>query len=362
VLNFNSSPDPKESTWSKLSSGLSPEAESVVSSAPTEPYWTENLLFALYDPELDIGFWLHLGTVANDWTMWEERVLVMLPASEGSLTMWAFHRTVPERRPAASNLEFDCIEPFRRWSVRFDGYAVHTTDEEMIAGLSRPGTRRQLVIDLDIECVSPIWDAQTAAVTAGAGAMSAQGWAKDHYEQLYRAAGTVAIDGVVHDFAGTGWRDHSRGPRGGGAGEAWGGHVIMGGLFPSGRSFVFSRYWRPDGLITLEGAAVVDGANRFHYAKVEASPRLDMFHMDGERLPVLLHWEDGRLDVECRTLRSLWTPMRKKYAAAIDMEGAALNYALNFSLCCWDDEEAVVYSERSDMLNDPAPELWYAEA
>ena len=345
-----------------LSSGLAAEREDVVSTVPSEPFWTENLLFALYDPDTDLGFWLHLGTVPNDWTLWEERVLVMLPGDQGLLTMWSFHRTAQERRPAASNLEFRCLEPWRRWHLGFDGFAVHTSNEEMAAGSSPPGERHRLVIDIEAIGATQVWDAETAASNAkGSGSMASQGWAKEHYEQMFRATGTVQVGEHVHAFHGTGWRDHSRGPRGGGTGDPWGGHLIMGGLFPSGRAFILSRYWTPDGRVTLEGACVVDGDGQFHYAQVETAPRLENFQLAGEILPVGLTWDGGDLDLACTTDRSLWTPMRKKYTAAVDMSGPALNYALNFSRCNWEGEEAYVYSERSDMLNALAPAAWYAD-
>jgi hypothetical protein len=338
--------------------GLPPGAESVIADPPSEPFWCENLLFALYDPGSDIGFWLHLGTVPNDWTMWEERMLMLLPQGEGFLTMWSFHRTAPERRPAASNLEFRCIEPFRRWGVTFDGYAVHTTEDQMVAGASPPGERRRLVIDLDIDCVGGVWDAGTAASgSRGAGSLDSQGWAKEHYEQLFRVSGRVTAGPMEIDFDGVGWRDHSRGPRGSGSGATWGGHVIMGGLFPSGRGFILSRYWTPEGIVTLEGGGVVAEGGEMRYARVESAPRLTEFVMAGEPLPIGLSWDGGRVDLECVTRRSLWTPMRKKYAAAVDMTGTGLNYALNFSRCVWDGEEGWVYSERSEMLNQPAPHL-----
>ena len=347
---------------SRLSPDLPPEAESIVEEPPAEPFWCENLLFALYDPSHDIGFWLHLGTVPNDWTMWEERVLALLPEGDGFLSMWSFHRTVPERRPAASNLEFRCVEPFRRWHLGFDGYAVHTTGEQMVAGTSPPGERRRLAVDLDVECVGGVWDAAAAASSRGAGSLDSQGWAKEHYEQLFRASGRVAAGSREFDFDGVGWRDHSRGPRGSGGGAPWGGHVIMGGLFPSGRGFILSRYWTPEGRITLEGGGVLDADGRLDYARVQAAPRLSQFVPEGEPLPVGLSWDAGSVGLECVTRRSMWTPMRKKYAAAVDMTGAGLNYALNFSRCVWDGEEGWVYSERSEMLNRPAPELDHAGA
>jgi hypothetical protein len=50
---------------------------------PDIPAWTENLLFSPYDAVNDVGMWLHLGTVADKWEMWEDRVLVALPGRGG---------------------------------------------------------------------------------------------------------------------------------------------------------------------------------------------------------------------------------------------------------------------------------------
>ena len=36
---------------------------------PDIPNWSENLLFAVYDPDADVTMWLHLGTVPGKWTM-----------------------------------------------------------------------------------------------------------------------------------------------------------------------------------------------------------------------------------------------------------------------------------------------------
>ena len=89
-----------------MSSGLPDERDFIVAECPDVPMWSENLLFAVYDPDADIGMWLHLGTVAGKWTMWEDRVLVMLPGQEGALSLRAYHHTAPERRPAGPGLEF----------------------------------------------------------------------------------------------------------------------------------------------------------------------------------------------------------------------------------------------------------------
>jgi hypothetical protein len=67
---------------------------------PDTPKWSENLLFTLDDPANGIALWLHLGTVPGKWTMWEDRVLVMLPGDEGCLSLRGYRHTAPERRPA----------------------------------------------------------------------------------------------------------------------------------------------------------------------------------------------------------------------------------------------------------------------
>ena len=66
-----------------MSSGLPDERDFMSPECPDVPKWSENFLFTLYDPDADLAMWLHLGTVPDKWTMWEDRVLVMLPGRDG---------------------------------------------------------------------------------------------------------------------------------------------------------------------------------------------------------------------------------------------------------------------------------------
>ncbi len=341
-----------------LSSGLAVEKESIVAVKPAEALWAENLLFALYDAKADMGFWLHLGSVPSEWAMWEDRVLVCLPGDDGVLTQWGYYYTPQDQKPAGPNLVFRCIEPFKRWKVTFDGFALHVSNEDMAKALAPDGLKKRLIIDLDIECATPVWDAHSAAHSGvGKGEMTAQGWAKEHYEQLYHARGVVKVDDKTYPIeAATGWRDHSRGPRGGGeAGTSlgWGGHVIAGCLYPSGRAWIFSTYWDPTGKITLEGAFVVEKDGSVHWAEVLDPPRLTELVMAGEKLPVRLRWNGGELNLTMDTKRSIWTSMQKRLAVGKDLAGAGLMYVLNFGPCEWDGEVGQVYIERSDPLSKP---------
>ena len=342
-----------------LSNGLPIEAEGIVSERPDEPFWAENLLVSLYDPEADIGFWLHLGSLPSQWDMWEDRVFLCLPGDEGVMSTYGYYYTPQEKKPAGPNLAFRCIEPFKRWKVTFDGFAPHVSNAEMQQGRVPDSLRKRLIFDLDLDCVSPVWDAHASTRGhGGMGDMSTQSWGREHYEQLFRARGHLQVDDKTYEInAATGWRDHSRGPRAASSGESFGGHAIAACLFDSGKSFVLSTYWRPDGMITMEGAAVVDEAGAFHFAEVLEPPKLTELQMSGERVPIRLRWDGGELNTVLETRRSVWLSVQKARSAGSlvvgkDLGGEGRMYVVNFGPCEWDGEGGHVYLERTAALND----------
>jgi hypothetical protein len=347
-----------------LSGGLSAERESIRNVEPEVPFWCENMLFALHDPTTNVALWLHLGTVPNDWSMWHDMCYAVLPDEEGVLSMWSYHRTTPDRRPAGANTTFRCIEPFRRWHVAFDGYGLHTTLADMSQARAREGVKQRFSVEVDIEFVTPAWDMHAASQTAvGKGTMHGQGWAKEHYEQLYRATGAVQFGEASLPFNGYGWRDHSSGPRSGGTGAPWGGHVITGCLYPeSGRGWGLGRYWDPDGTITLEGGWVVGDNGTLVHAEVTEAPRLRSLTLEPEHLAVGLRWPGGSLETTITTRTSLWTAMAKHLAVGLDLEGPGLMYVLNHGPATWDGEVGHAYIERSDFQNAFPAELHAPEA
>ena len=350
-----------------LSSGMPADRERVVASAPGIPLWAENFMFALYDPALDLGMMFHLGTRPDDWTMWHDQAYLLLPPAllpdEGGIGwMWAYHRTAPGRRPAGSNLAFRCLEPFRRWEVTFDGYMLLTPNREMTEGLAREGRHHRVTVSLEAEMLTPAWDLEAAAhVGTARGSMASQGWASEHYQQLYRATGTVTVGSDRAAFTGYGWRDHSRGPRGG-QGSAWGGHVTTGAVYPdSGRAWSFSRYWTPEGTISLEAGYVVDGDGRLHQARIVEAPRLRHLILAGEELPVSLEWDGGSLTTSVTTRRSLWMAMTRNLAVGLDLTGPGLMYSISHGPASWDGEAGTVYVERSDFQNAFPEQLRHRE-
>jgi hypothetical protein len=326
-----------------LSSGLDPNSERTVRACPDVPAWTENLLFTPYDPVNDIGMWLHLGTVADMWEMWEDRVVIALPEDQGVLSMWAYHRTVAERQPAGANLEFRCEQPFQKWRITFDGFCLRSTYEQMRTGLLADGPKTHVRLDLEVECVTPVWDAATAG-----GGMAEQSWAREHYEQLTRVTGQLVVDGVTTDVNGAGWRDHSRGPRGADTLKDWGGHVITGGVLPSGRAFGMCRYWARDGHTTLEGAYVVtDGVLR--QVDIASGPPPAVLARDGERYSFAL---DGADPIDGVVRSSLWLSMADGLPYGVVDPVRA--YAVSWAEVQWNGETGYAYLERSAMTGSHA--------
>ncbi len=351
-----------------LSSGMPTEKEYMVTTAPTEPFWSENILFAFFDAKADVGVWLHLGSVPNDWRLWEDRIYITLPGDGGVLWVWAHGHPRAEELPKGAALSFECIEPFKRWRLKYDGFAQYATNAEMENAYPPDSVRRRVFMDLEVECSTPVWDAHKAKSVGGKGGMDTQSWAKEHYEQLFRCTGVIRLDnaaarpntvdnvaGSLNDIAiteGVGWRDHSRGPRGGETRDPWGGHFIVGCQFPSGKALIFSQYWKPDGVMNLNGGCVVDKDGKFHYAEVLATPFLSHMAMQGERLPIHLKWDGGEIDSTMLTTKSIWIPRERKHTVGQFKQGKFDMYVLNFGPIEWDGEVGYAYIERSSHLND----------
>jgi hypothetical protein len=341
-----------------LSGDVPPEREAIRREQPDVPFWSENLLFAPYDPGTGAALWLHLGTVPNDWSMWHEMNYAMLPGGEGVLSMWSFHRTAAERRPAGSNLRFECLEPFRRWHLSFDGYGLHTSLDAMQEGFARLGPVRRWSVDLEVEGITPLWDYHTGATAeSGHGGMEDQGWAKDHYEQMYRARGTVRFGDDELPFDGYGWRDHSSGPRGSGAGAPWGGHVTAGAVYAGGRGWGATRFWAPDGTINLEAGWVCDERGRMHHAEVIDAAQLTELILAGEELPFVLRWEGGTLELSVTVARTLWLGMGMGLPVGRNAQGVGQMFVPSWGSAKWDGEDGVVYVERSNPLNSLPKDL-----
>lgn len=270
ISDDHKAPSPKDAYATTATPADDAAREVCLATAPPDlPMYAENFMLACYDAAADVGMWLHLGTWPEDFGIWEDLVLLSLPASEDVLCTTGYRRVPQQERPAGPQLSFTCVEPFRRWRVDYDGLATRSTRSALAAGLLEDGQRERVELHLDVECVTPVWDG--ASSTSG-GSMADQVWASDHYQQLLQVTGKLVTRGQTLQLSTTGVRDHSRGQRGH-AMNRWGGHTLVHLLFPSGRAVGVQRMYDVTGNPSFDMAYVlIDGV--WSTAEVLHAPRV----------------------------------------------------------------------------------------
>ncbi|HET9628215.1 MAG TPA: hypothetical protein VFP14_01915 [Novosphingobium sp.] len=343
-----------------LSLGFDPARERVLRESTGQERFAENLMFALSDPSLGISMWLHLGTWPDDFGMWEDYIQLHLPDGAGTLWSRSYARVPIDQRPAGANLKAQCLEPWRRWRLTFDGVVTRTPPEELRTGPACDGPREWFQFDLELTMAGPVWDAHSSAESKhGGGSMGEQVWAKDHYQQLYTVAGTITFDEKTTPFLGSGVRDHSRGQRGLRT-DQFEGHALISALYPSGKGFGMQRVWNPEGRITLDTAFVyIDG--QYEFASVVKCPRIGrQLRYAGESLELVLRSELGEHRLTGELVSSGFI--------SFDNSGMGLSigarpnnpdgyFAPGFARWDWDGERAIGLTERSERHFNNPPEV-----
>ena len=182
-----------------------------------------------------------------------------------------------------------CQEPFRRWEIRYDGVARLTTTEALTTGLLRDGPTVPVRLEMTFEPATPPWG-------FGEG-MESETWADVHYEHSGRFSGVLHYADQVATLAGTGYRDHSTGPRDVGPMLS---HSWVHGEFASGRAFqVFAAHTRPDQHFT---SAYVAAGESVRAAGVRSVPGWQGRDGDPGSFVVVLETDDGPAEITGRTL------------------------------------------------------------
>src|SRR3984885_13546792 len=235
-----------------------------------EAYWLYG-----YDPDAKVGHYLYLAAEKDDVLLRRESVFLLLP--DGSvLAQHGAGRNSHGATAAGDRLEIECVEPFRRWRGRYAAPMYRLAAGGVVAGPGPGGGLVEAVIHSEATSVAAPWNPEGD-------------WGEQppslRYHQFYDARGTVTVAGAAYDFAGPGFRSHSRRRR---DLPGFTGHAIINGRFPSGRGFGLLRYRatadRPErgrGFLYLDDVA--------HDADVVTWPHLGEAVAGGERLTIELH-------------------------------------------------------------------------
>ena len=242
----------------------------------------------------------------------------------------------------AGALTYRCIEPFRRWSVTFDGPVIDGHSSEQIEGrlkTRKPSTKVRL--EAEMTMVTPAWVQEVSADTASMTekeAANAQAMGMGYrFEHHFRAQGTWEIDGTKRDFRGVGTRIHRQSIR---RLEGFKGHCWLSAVFPDGRAFGCLAYPPLPGSdeYSYNDAAIYkDG--RLVPARIVKAPFLRRIVFEGDDVSVELESELGRTRIEGVTALSTFR------VGNPDIGG--LNLQQGGARFTWDGQSAYGMVERS---------------
>jgi hypothetical protein len=240
-----------DQTEFEFRAGLRDEDDAPLLAAPDVPGYREHIWWIAHDSSNGMGVMFHMGTAEHDFNVIRQQVVVFLPNDELIIDICHAEAIRTPWRVRGASLIMQCVHPFHQWRMTTNSMGQRAMLRELWSNALRPGAKIPLRLDIDAECVGPVWSADGKQ---GAERMQQQEWASSHYQQTIRLRGTVIIDGVSHDFDGTGVRDHSRGPRHMGK---WTGHCLSSAPFPGGRSFGIMAMAGHGGTILYSSAYVV---------------------------------------------------------------------------------------------------------
>jgi prepilin-type processing-associated H-X9-DG protein len=333
-----------------LRGGLAVEKDLVLPGKPQDPEMRESVSVWLFENGGE--FAMPRTGIEAEASSWEDRRLqANFAFADGRVLNGAGRGAAPsaigpDGRPTvigAGALTFRCIEPFRRWTVIFDGPALDGHVAEQIDG--RFKTKKPVLthvrLEADMTMVTPAWvqefSGDIAQMTAQEAANAQAMGLGYRFEHHFRAQGTLVIDGRTRDFKGTGTRIHRQSVR---RLEGFTGHCWLSALFPDGRAFGCLAYPPLSGSSEYSyNDAVIYQNGRLIRARIRKAPFLRRIVGRGDDVSVELESELGITRIAGITALSTFR------VGNPDMGG--LNLQQGAGLFTWDDQRAYGMVERS---------------
>ncbi|PEQ12839.1 hypothetical protein B2G71_10560 [Novosphingobium sp. PC22D] len=284
---------------SDLSGGLPESREYPVGDKPPEAGFRDAVNVWIEDATGLFAMRVGVEGVSDDWDnheMWLD-----IAFSDGRLySRRGNGKTHPasdgEGRPRVRGtgpLRFECVEPFRRWTARFDGPAAITSAQAIIDDPDfEEKAWADVTFDIDMEMAAQPWEPGTILPEAAEALGGKQGeYMSPRYEQLFRCTGTLAIDGERHAVRANGLRIRRTGFR---AFAGFWGHCWQSAIFPSGRAFGFNVYPPRDDMESYCEGWIIDGDGKRIGARPVGIPWLRKLVTGGEDVSCVLETVDGR--------------------------------------------------------------------
>ncbi len=338
------------------SGGLDPAFEYFLPRQPENPDFRDSASLWIMNDDGLIAFpRITIDAVGGDWE--HPRIQINTALADGrALRVWSGE---PARSPfdgqglaavrGAGPLVFQCLEPFRRWRIRFDGSALQTTSAAQMRD-QREGERVDMAFDVEARMAAPPWlmggmtpEAARKMKTADAGAL--MGGLR--YEQLCRLQGWARIAGREYPINGTGMRVRRQGVRNMGAAT---GHCQHSALFPSGRAFGAIAFAPgADGEQSFNEGFVYTGEGALVPARVVSAPWMTQLGSSGEYVSLVLETPLGEITIAGETTLSTFDHHLFEMADSSVLHQGAARYT-------WDGEETIGLVERCSLRERLRPD------
>ena len=335
-------------TINALSGGLDPEKDLVLPAQPTEPEMRESVSVWLFEESGAFGF-PRMGIEAEAGCWDDRRLQAAFTFPDGRALNGAARGAPPsamdaEGRPTiigAGPLTFRCVEPFRRWTMAYEGNALDGLVQEQIDKSYGKRGSKPIKLQVDMTMVTPAWVQETRidpnmseTEKANAGAMGI-GYRFEHH---LRAVGTYEIDGKTYQFKGVGTRIHRQSIR---RLEGFFGHCWLSAVFPDGSAFGSLAYPPREGSNGeySYNDAVIYKNGRLFPARIIQAPFLRRIVPSGDEMVLELESDLGRTVIEGTTALNTFR------IGNPDIGG--LNLQQGGALFRWDGQQAYGMCERS---------------
>ncbi len=340
-----------------LTGGIDPAREFVFAERPDDPEMRDSVSLWIVDDQGEVGLpRIGIEAVGGHWGEHGLQVNVAFPdglvfrlRSDGE----AWPPMDTNGRPTvlgAGPLGFRCVEPFRAWTMTFDGEAVQTSTFDLLEG-NTVGPLARVGFEVETTMAVPPWIQGSLAPGARALLESGEGnlMGGPRYEQVLRASGSVRTPDREHTFTGSGLRIRRQGVR---HLAEFRGHCWQSALFPSGRAFGYIAYPpREDGRPTFNEGYVFEGDGDLIPARVVQAPWLTSLHAFGQDVSLVLETEKGIERIGGESVMSTFDIRHDDRTRAIEelskelpdfppLQQAGVRYV-------WDGEETFGMLERS---------------
>jgi hypothetical protein len=338
-----------------LSGGLDPGFEFFAEYRPVDPQMRDSSTLWIMDDAGEIAFpRVTFDAIGEHWgAPWVQ--LNFVDRSGRTLRLWSqepgYQATNDRGRPAirgAGPLRFECIEPFRRWTMEFAGKVLASTTARQMTG-ELDGQLVDLTCRIAAEMAVPPWlmggmTAEAARAMKASDGKALMGGVR--YEQLCRITGDVRVDGKHHDICGTGMRVRRQGVRDMGAAL---GHCQHSALFPSGRAFgAIIMAAGPEGPEAFNEAFLFDREGRQVPARVIRAPWMTRLVEKGDDASLTLESTAGTVQIEGEVIASLFDHHLFEMAATSILHQGTARYS-------WDGEQTIGLIERCTLKDRIGP-------